>query len=72
MDLARGNPKPLACLSGDPREQSGGVMVMQPVQGPPKQSSCDMSAVMPAPSRCSTGLVAKNCATRYATRYATR
>src|SRR5712692_5501423 len=31
----------------------------------PKQSSLSISAITPAPSRCSTGLLAKNCGTRY-------
>jgi hypothetical protein len=68
MHLAGRNPKALTRLPGNPREQRRRVLVGQPVRVRPRQSSCSISAVIPGPSRCSTGLVAQNWATRYSRR----
>ena len=65
MHLPCCHPKALARLPGDPRKQRGGIMSVQPIQGASQAVVMQELGGDPGPNRCSTGLVAKNCETRY-------
>ena len=69
MDLVHGDAEALPCLAGDPgKQQRWGSWAYSQSSVRPRQSSCRCSALMPGPNKCSTGLVAKNCDTRYSRR----
>ena len=65
MDLLGFDPKDLARSAGNASKQLRRIMSVQPIQRASQAVIVEHLGVIPAPNRCSIGLLAKYCGTKY-------